>query len=82
MFIDKTQVNLDGTVCNMIGTSFSAFRNQQNRCEQYAGTCLANQLVDLAKADATRVASGLVSQYLVSGYGISTAAADVSERVS
>ncbi|GAQ85247.1 hypothetical protein KFL_002260030 [Klebsormidium nitens] len=78
MFIDKTQVNLDGTVCNMIGTSFTAFRNQPNRCEQYAGTCLANQLVDLAKADAARVAAGLVPQYLVSGYGISTGAADSS----
>lgn len=63
-------MSLDGTECNKVGTSFSAFRNQPNQCGVPQGACLANQLRDLHQADRARVAAGQAPQYLAAQYGV------------
>lgn len=45
----------------------------QNGCKRPAGTCLANQLTDLATADKARVAAGSTPLYFVGRYGGGTA---------
>lgn len=45
-FVDRQLVTLDGSECNKIGTSYTAFRNQQKGCENTAMSCLQNQLLD------------------------------------
>mgnify|MGYP006133543501 CR=1 FL=1 len=69
MLVDKAEVGLDGTQCNVPGVSYSAFRNQPNPCGQPAGSCLGGQLEDLRQEDDERLAEGRPSRYLVSGYG-------------
>lgn len=63
------QVTLDGTECNKVGASFSAFRNQPSQCGVPQGSCLNNQLRDFLLADRARVASGQAPLYLASLYG-------------
>jgi len=45
----------------------------QNGCKRPAGTCLANQLTDLATADKARVAAGSTPLYFIGRYGGGTA---------
>ena len=40
MLVDKSAVTLDGLTCNKIGVSYTAFRNQANKCNAVAGSCL------------------------------------------
>ena len=58
LLIDKSDVTLDGTVCNMVGTSYSAFRHQSSRCGREAGSCLGNQIEDMQQADDQRIQHG------------------------
>ena len=70
MFIDKSLVTLDGTECNKIGVSYSAFRNQPNPCQQYVGSCLSNQLQTYYQSDLAAAAAGLPGRYLISNWGV------------
>lgn len=45
----------------------------QNGCKRPAGTCLANQLTDLATADKARAAAGSTPLYFIGRYGGGTA---------
>ncbi|KAK9858858.1 hypothetical protein WJX84_008886 [Apatococcus fuscideae] len=69
MVIPNTMINAGGTVCNVIGTNYNAFRYQSSACSQVVGSCLNNQIYDLAVADQVRVAAGTTPLYLVSRYG-------------
>ena len=66
MLVDKSAVTLDGLTCNKIGVSYTAFRNQANKCNAVAGSCLANQLNDLHMADEARIARGELPLHRVS----------------
>ena len=48
---------------------FSLCPKKKNACSQPAGTCLANQLADLAAADAARVAAGKGPLYRLTRWG-------------
>jgi hypothetical protein len=64
MLIDKTDTALDGTVCNKIGVSFEAFRNEYGACEKVPGSCLNNQLEDFYQSDNDKRNRGLVRDFL------------------
>jgi hypothetical protein len=49
MIIDSSKVDNSGLSCNKIGTSYTAFRNQPNRCEVEQNSCLKNQIIDFHK---------------------------------
>ncbi|MEW5316239.1 MAG: hypothetical protein WDW38_007620 [Sanguina aurantia] len=68
MLLDGSLVSLDGTACNLVGTSFSAFRYQASGCVRAPQVCLASQLKDLYAADLRRVAAGKVPLYLTTQY--------------
>ena len=72
--LPTSAVSLDGSRCNVPGTSFSAFRNQANACAQPAGACLGNQLADIVAADAARVAAGQAPRNNVAALGVGAAA--------
>eukprot|EP00210_Caulerpa_lentillifera_P005322 g5085.t1 len=72
MLIDKTQISLDGSECNKVGTSFTAFRFQTDGCSRPVGTCLANQLQDKYDEDLDRASTGQTPVYLISRYSKSS----------
>ncbi|CAI5951715.1 unnamed protein product [Closterium sp. NIES-64] len=49
LLVDKERYSLDGSECNKVGTSFSAFRFEPERCQRSVGSCLSNQLLDFAQ---------------------------------
>lgn len=69
MIVDKSMVSVDGRTCDRVGTSYAAFRGQAAACASRPGTCLANQLADLAAADAAAVAGGRPPRYSVTRWG-------------
>ena len=70
--LSLSAISLDDSACNEPGTSFNAFYNQPNRCDQPAGTCLANQLQDIVDADAVRTTAGLMPQHNLASLGVGT----------
>ena len=52
-----------GSTCDMVGTSYSAFETQGNRCYSPLGTCLSMQIKDLLETDIQNQAAGLPLQY-------------------
>ena len=69
LLVDKADVTLDGTVCNKIGTAYTAFRNQANKCSQPASSCLANQLEDMQLVDDARIQQGEAPIRRMSAFG-------------
>ncbi|KAK9805195.1 hypothetical protein WJX72_005302 [[Myrmecia] bisecta] len=69
MVVDNTMVSLDGTTCNKIGTSYTAFRYQAGACAQLPGSCLDSQLQDLYNADVARTKAGTTPRYFVTRWG-------------
>eukprot|EP00897_Mesotaenium_endlicherianum_P009056 jgi/Mesen1/8179/ME000044S07453 len=49
MLVDPGMYTLDGSECNKIGASFSAFRFESDRCHKFVGSCLGSQLEDFAQ---------------------------------
>jgi len=66
LLIPKEYFSLDGRECNKIGVSYSAFRNQQNRCLMRIGDCLNNQISDLFNSDLNRLSKGKPSNFILS----------------
>ncbi|CAI5526353.1 unnamed protein product [Closterium sp. Naga37s-1] len=69
LLVDKERYSLDGSECSKVGTSFSAFRFEPDRCQRSVGSCLSNQLLDFAQEDAQRVAQGLDPIHALSSLG-------------
>ena len=69
MLIDKSDVELDGTVCNKIGVSFEGFRNEYGACGNSPSSCLRNQLTDFYEEDIAKSNQGLAGKYLLSNFG-------------
>ena len=69
MFIDAVDVELSGLVCNKVGVSFEAFRNEFGACGNRPDSCLRNQLEDFHQEDAEKRNSGLVGDYFIENYG-------------
>lgn len=67
--VDKSLVSVDGGTCDRVGTSYPAFRSQAAACGSRPGTCLSNQLADLAASDAAAVAAGRPPRYSVTRWG-------------
>jgi len=65
MLIPKNYFTLDGTECNKIGVSYSAFISQGNRCQMHVGDCLHNQIYDLYYSDINLITSGDNPNYLL-----------------
>jgi hypothetical protein len=78
LLVEKSAVSMDGRVCNKIGTSYTAFRQQSAACDSVAGTCLSNQLEDLQRDDEMRISSGLPPRNRISAFGRFAAYADAS----
>jgi len=68
LLVDKTDVTLDGSVCDKVGVSYSAFRHHSNRCSRPAGSCLGNQLEDMQLADEQRLRSGQAALRRISAF--------------
>eukprot|EP00775_Hariotina_reticulata_P002496 gene2496-2799_t len=68
LLLDRSKISFDGTECDKVGTSFSAFRYQTVGCRRAPQVCLSNQLRDVLEADQARVAAGKVPLYLVTQY--------------
>lgn len=69
MLVDKTEVELDGTVCNKIGVSFEGFRNEYKACQNAPSSCLRNQLEDFYQSDKEKQQLGYTGDYLLSNFG-------------
>lgn len=69
MLLDRSLFTTDGSECNKIGVSYSAFRHDSNACRKKAGSCLGGQLESFRAADAMRIAAGGKPQNMVSAYG-------------
>ncbi|CAK0755627.1 hypothetical protein CVIRNUC_002389 [Coccomyxa viridis] len=70
MMIPSSGVDLTGTVCNKVGTSYTAFRyGQTSACQQPQGSCLGNQLADYYNADIARIGQGTTPISFVSRWG-------------
>lgn len=67
MLIRREMFTLDGSECDKIGVSYKAFRNQNNKCNVEAGSCLNNQLIDFFNSDIERIKKGEATKYLISG---------------
>ena len=76
LLVDKTAVTLDGTVCNKIGVSYTAFRQQPSACTSLAGSCLHNQPEDMQLADEQRIARGETPLYRATAIGAWSSYAD------
>lgn len=69
MTLDKSTITFDGTECNKVGTSYSGFRGQSNKCSSLVGSCFQNQLDDLHKNDVQRQNSNQAPLHFISRYG-------------
>ena len=49
LLLDSAAFSLDGSECNLVGSSFSAFNSEARPCVGQVGDCLRNQLLDLAE---------------------------------
>ena len=65
LILDSQYVSIDGSVCNKVGTSYTAFNSQSSSCDQPSGSCLGNQIADLIKIDTQGKSSPL---YLASRF--------------
>jgi hypothetical protein len=61
-------VDLTGQTCNKIGVGYWAFRNEANKCRNYAGSCIMNQPDEVLEKDKVRVAQGLPPNHLMRRY--------------
>ena len=80
LLVDKNDVTVDGTECNKVGTSYSAFKHQSSQCDNVAGSCLGNQLEDMQLSDEQRIRNGERPQRRVSAFGDFAPYADSSGR--
>ncbi|CAG9316759.1 unnamed protein product [Blepharisma stoltei] len=69
MFIDGDDISWDGTQCNKVGSSYTAFRGQGNKCEMQPRSCFLNQLEDRHQTDIKRTANGQAPLYFISKEG-------------
>jgi hypothetical protein len=69
MFLSPSEITFDGTECNKIGTSYSAFRYQPNKCDQPVQSCFQNQLEHKHQEDLKRLEKGQAPLHLIGGYG-------------
>ena len=49
LLLDSAAFSLDGSECNLVGSSFPAFNSEARPCTGRVGDCLRNQLLDLAE---------------------------------
>jgi hypothetical protein len=66
LLIPKNDITFDGRECNKVGISYSAFRNQIEKCKMRIGDCLHNQIEDFYNEDIKRLAEGKPAKYLIS----------------
>ena len=63
LVVPRHMLTEDGRQCNMIGTSYEAFVNENNKCFRSTGSCLSNQPDDLIADDLARIAGGKLPEY-------------------
>jgi hypothetical protein len=80
MLVDRSQITFDGTECNKIGTSYSAFRSQGNKCEMPVNSCFGSQLDDLHQDDVKRESEGQSPLHLLSRFGDFAMVKDLNQR--
>uniref|UniRef100_A0A6T6MS87 Generative cell specific-1/HAP2 domain-containing protein n=1 Tax=Timspurckia oligopyrenoides TaxID=708627 RepID=A0A6T6MS87_9RHOD len=69
MLVDRHLITEDGSECNKIGVSHSAFRNQPNPCIQPKNACLFNQPQHLYEEDLELEMQGLAGNYFIRWFG-------------
>jgi Male gamete fusion factor len=69
MGIDRSMISFDGTECNKVGTSYTGFRGQANKCSMQVNSCFQNQLDDLHQQDITRESNNEKPLHFMSRYG-------------
>lgn len=66
---DRSMVTFDGSECNKIGTSYTGFRSQGNKCSMPVNSCFSNQLEDLYQEDIKRQSNNQTPLYFITRYG-------------
>lgn len=69
LLVPKDMVSLDGSTCNKIGVSYTAFQNQANKCQQARASCLSNQIKNILDSENIRASQDLQPQYRLKRYG-------------
>jgi len=69
MLLDKSSVTMDDSECNKVGTSYSAFRNQNSKCNQKVQSCFKSQLEDFYTEDINAELAGSKPKYLLRAFG-------------
>ena len=69
MGIDRSEITFDGSECNKVGTSYTGFNGQANKCNMQVSSCFQNQLYDLHKKDIQRLANNQQPLHFMSRYG-------------
>jgi len=80
MLLNPSQVTSDGTECNKVGTSYTAFNSQPSKCSQLVQSCFQNQPEDYDSADLKRVNSGQRPNHFLSAWGNFTSIVWQEER--
>lgn len=80
LVIDKSKVTFDGTECNKIGTSYTGFRSQANKCTMPINSCFGSQLEDIHKEDLNRQSNSQTPLFLLSRYGNFSIVNEVNKR--
>ena len=73
-------ISFDGTECNKVGTSYTAFRGQSNKCNMPVSSCFQNQLNDLHNEDVSRQTNNKLPLYFLTRYGKFTSVIDTNIR--
>lgn len=55
--------------CNKVGVGYTAFKIQNEKCNQPVGSCLRNQIYDFEVEDIARIANGMEPLYNITRYG-------------
>ena len=80
MAIDRNLVSFNGAECNKVGTSYTGFRGQANKCEMPVNSCFSNQLDDLHMEYVKREAQNQKPLHFISRFGKFALVKDVNTR--
>ncbi|OMJ85322.1 hypothetical protein SteCoe_13355 [Stentor coeruleus] len=80
MLLSRDIISFDGSQCNKVGTSYTGFRGQSNKCSEPINSCFSNQLDNLHIEDIMRISNNQSPLYFASRFGNLTIVRNNDER--
>lgn len=80
MILSKDYISFDGSQCNKVGTSYTGFRGQSNKCSERINSCFGNQLDDLHNEDIMRISNNQSPLFFASRFGNVTLVDKTNEK--